>query len=706
MGNSLYISTTEAGSGKALVALGIINLILRRTTKVNFFRPIIQLPSLRSTGEKPFSEDEDIALILRHFSLKQTYEESFGLRSCQVNELIGQHKIEQALAIILDKFKALESRSDFILCEGSDYLGEESAFEFNLNQEIAKHLGCPILVLGNANHRSVEEAIRPIQIAVDAYRKHRCQVAGIVLNKAAPEQGDSLKTALEDCYAETGYILAVIPYDHKLMSPRMGDIAQQLQAEVLYGHGRLSCLVSNILIAAMQMQHALSWLEEDSLIITPGDRGDVIVGMLQAHQSINYPNLAGILLSTGLKPELTIAKLIEGLSEPLPILSVTMDTYTTASRIKDLHTSLKPDDHEKIDLSIQAFEQHVALARLEEQVSLVQNPGLTPQLFTYNLMQQAKASPQHIVLPESDDPRILQAASVLRSQNMVVLTLLGKRQNIERVIKQHGIQLNLDDLILLNPSESPHLDDYANTFYALRKHKGATLDIAYDYMLDAIYYGTMMVYRGDADGMVSGAAHTTQHTIRPALQLIKTKPGVTLVSSVFLMYLGDHVRVYGDCAVNVNPDAAQLAEIAIVSADTAQAFGIEPRVALLSYSSGDSAQGEDVEKVRQATQIARKRRPDLPIEGPIQYDAAVDPDVAAHKLPGSVGSGRATVLVFPDLNTGNNTYKAVQRETGTIAIGPILQGLKKPVNDLSRGCTVDDIVNTVVVTAIQAQAAK
>jgi phosphate acetyltransferase len=250
------------------------------------------------------------------------------------------------------------------------------------------------------------------------------------------------------------------------------------------------------------------------------------------------------------------------------------------------------------------------------------------------------------------------------------------------------------------------MEAYARTFYALRKHKGATLDISHDYMLDATYYGTMMVDRGDADGMVAGAIHTTQHTILPALQLIKAKPGVSLVSSVFLMYLGDRVRVYGDCAVNPNPDAAQLAEIAIASADTARSLGIEPRVALLSYSSGDSAQGSEVDKVRQATEIARERRPELILEGPIQYDAAVDPEVAALKLPGSIVGGRATVLVFPDLNTGNNTYKAVQRETGAIAIGPILQGLNKPVNDLSRGCTVDDIVNTVVVTAIQAQSQK
>jgi phosphate acetyltransferase len=645
-------------------------------------------------------------LILQHFGLPQTYEESFGLKSDLLNDLLGQHQIDRVLSIVIEKFQVLESRSDFILCEGSDYLGEGSAFEFNVNQEIAKNLGCPILVLGNADGRSVADALRPVQIAVDTYRKHNCQIAGVLLNKAVPARVDTLNAALENCYADAGGVLAVIPFDHQLIAPSVQDLARQLQAEVLYGHNLLGRLPAHFLVAAMQMQNALNWLQADSLIITPGDRGDIIVGMLQAHQSTNYPNLAGILLSTGLKPEPSIAKLIEGLPQTLPILSVKTDTYTTVSQIRAVRSTLKSDDYEKIDLSIRTFERYVDLARLASQLSLVQSQEPTPRLFNYNLIQQAKANPQHIVLPESTEPRILKAVSILRSQQIVTITLLGQRDEIERAIEQHGIPLDLDDLAIVNPATSDKIEAYARTFYALRKHKGATLDISHDYLLDATYYGTMMVDRGDADGMVAGAIHTTQHTILPALQLIKAKPGVSLVSSVFLMYLGDRVRVYGDCAVNPNPDAAQLAEIAISSADTARSLGIEPRVALLSYASGDSATGSEVDKVRQATEIARKQRPDLILEGPIQYDAAVDPEVAALKLPGSVVGGRATVLVFPDLNTGNNTYKAVQRETGAIAIGPILQGLNKPVNDLSRGCTVDDIVNTVVVTAIQAQSQK
>jgi phosphate acetyltransferase len=395
--------------------------------------------------------------------------------------------------------------------------------------------------------------------------------------------------------------------------------------------------------------------------------------------------------------------LLEGLADPLPILAVKTNTFETALRLTQVRSSLLPSDSEKIALSIQTFGKYVDLNKLEEKISTIQVTGITPKMFTYNLVQKAKAKKRHIVLPEGNEPRILQAASVLLAQDIVNLTLLGVKDEIEQVIKKHGIQLDINRVNIVNPVDSDKFEEYVQTFYDLRKHKGLTLDAARDYLMDISYFGTMMVYRGDADGMVSGSVHTTQHTVRPALQIIKTKPGFSLVSSVFFMCLEDRVLVYGDCAVNPDPTPEQLAEIAISSAETAQTFGIEPRVALLSYSSGDSGKGEDVEKVRQGTAIAKIRQPALKLEGPIQYDAAVDPEVAAQKMPGSEVAGKATVFIFPDLNTGNNTYKAVQRETGAIAIGPVLQGLRKPVNDLSRGCTVEDIINTVVITAIQSQ---
>lgn len=707
MTNSIFISTAEAGSGKALLSLGIIELLLRRTTRVNFFRPLIQEVETASNGSgSGRGQDEDIHLMVSHFDLKQTYEESYGWRSREAQDLIAQHRTDEVIDTIIRKFKALESRGDFLLCEGSDYLTESLAFEFSFNQEIAKNLGSPVLILGTAHNRSLEDAIGPVEMAVEAYQESGCDIAGIILNNAAPDAVIPLKEQLLRRFSMRGLLLSVIPHHPRLASPRMRDIAAQLQAEVLYGHRRLKNLATKRIVAAMQLQNCLDRLKPNSLVITPGDRADIIAGMLQAHQSTSYPTLAGLLLSTGLKPDPAIARLIEGIPDPLPILSVETDTFTTAAQVNEVHSVLWPDDKEKIDLSIQAFDQHVDLNRLDQQISAVRVRGMTPKMFTYNLLERAKAQRQHIVLPEAYDPRILKAAAILVNRGIVDLTLLGHRQDVQRVLDQYQVRLDLDQINVIHPTESVSLQDYAQTFFELRQHKGVTLDNALDVMMDVSYFGTMMVYRGDADGMVSGAVHTTQHTIRPALQFVKTQPGFSVVSSVFFMCLEQRVLVYGDCAINPNPTAEHLAEIAISSADTARTFGVDPKVALLSYSSGESGKGEEVEKVRAATTLARDRRPDLLLEGPIQYDAAVDLEVGAQKMQGSQVAGKATVLIFPDLNTGNNTYKAVQRETGAIAIGPVLQGLRKPVNDLSRGCTVEDIINTVAITAVQAQTAK
>jgi phosphate acetyltransferase len=693
---SLYISTLEAGSGKALLALGIMELALLKTTKVGFFRPIIRE---RSTGKK----DKDIELIITQFNLKQNHENSYGLSEAEVIQLINQHKQERVLEKIITKYKALETTCDFILCESSDYLGKSSAFEFELNREIAQNLGCPIILLGNGYQRSIEEITSAMQIALDAYQEKECQVIGIVVNKVAPEQVNELNQVLASEYDRANYLLSVIPYNSKLNNPRVREVAEQLQASVIYGKQRWDTLICDYLVTAMQVSNALNWLEEGQLIITPGDRGDMILAMLQADHSANYPTLAGILLSGGFPPAPSIMKLIDGLANPLPILSVETDTYTTAAQAKEIKGSIVAGDLEKIRLSLELFAKYIDTPKLETRLREIKSHGITPKMFIYNLHQQAKSVKKHIVLPEGSEPRILQAASFLLREGIADLTLLGSREEIEESIKKHGIGLDVNTLNIIEPKKHPKFDEYVETFYELRKHKGMTLDAARDYLIDVSYFGTMMVQGEDADGMVSGAVHTTQHTIRPALQIIKTKPGFSLVSSVFFMCLESHILVYGDCAVNPDPNPEQLAEIALASAETASIFGIEPKVALLSYSSGSSGQGEDVEKVRQATAIAQQRQPELQLEGPMQYDAAVDSSVAAQKMPGSKVAGQATVFIFPDLNTGNNTYKAVQRETGAMAIGPILQGLKKPVNDLSRGCKVEDIINTVAITAIQAQ---
>lgn len=695
MTSSLYLSTTEARSGKSLVVLGILDLILKKTTRIAYFRPIIQDPV---NGK----HDNNIILVLENFRLQQTYTDSFGLYFHEAVSLASEGAIDQVLDRILAKYRYLADQVDFILCEGSDYLGEESAFEFALNTTIAKVLNCPILLLGNAMGNTIADSLQPIDMALNSYEEESCQVVGVIINRVQPELAREIQAQLEQRYGDRPMVLGTIPQDTMLKSLRLREIVSGLNAQVLSGADLLDNLVYHHLVVAMHIAHALHWLhEKNTLIITPGDRGDVILGVMQAHRSLNYPSIAGILLTADYHPEPAIMKLIEGLPDAPPLLLTSCNTHETSARLETLHPALSPTDNYKVRHSIALFQEQIDGERLLNYLKTIRSKGITPKLFLYNLVQAATAAQRHIVLPEGEEIRILKAAASLINHGIVRLTLLGNIEAIEQTVKINHIDLDLSKVRLINPKSSPDRERYAETYYQLRKHKGVTLGMARDILTDISYFGTMMVHLGEADGMVSGSVNTTQHTVRPALQIIKTQPGFSLVSSVFFMCLEDRVLVYGDCAVNPDPNAEQLAEIALTSAATAKNFGIEPRVALLSYSSGTSGQGVEVEKVRQATAIAKEREPDLALEGPIQYDAAVDSTVAAQKMPGSAVAGKATVFIFPDLNTGNNTYKAVQRETKAIAIGPILQGLNKPVNDLSRGCLVEDIINTVVITALQ-----
>jgi phosphate acetyltransferase len=494
----------------------------------------------------------------------------------------------------------------------------------------------------------------------------------------------------------------VIPKVDFLTYPTVKEIVDSLDGKIIFGEQFLDNAIGSYSTGAMQLRNYLTRIKENALVITPGDRADIILGALQANASSNYPKISGIILTGSLLPEESILKLIEGVQSSVPIISVKGGTFGVSNQIGAVRPKIYATNTKKIVLALDTFDTYVNVQGLTNILSNFNSEKLTPSMFQYNLLQKAKVSRKHIVLPEGNDERIIEAAARLQLLNIVDLTLLGDKREIQSKSDALGLQLDLNKLSILNPADSIHNNNFARTLYEARKHKGMTETTAMDLTKDVSYYGTLMIYNGLADGMVSGAVHTTMHTIKPALQIIKTKPGVSVVSSVFFMCLSDRVSVMGDCAVNPNPNAAQLAEIAISSAQSAEAFGIKAKVAMLSYSSGSSGKGEEVEKVRKATEIVRQLKPDLLIEGPIQYDAAVDMSVAKTKLPDSKVAGQASVLIFPDLNTGNNTYKAIQRETGALAIGPMLQGLNKPVNDLSRGCTVADIFNTVLLTAIQA----
>lgn len=695
MNKGIYIATMEENSGKSLISLGLMQTLLGKTAKVGYFRPIIDdFPNDK--------KDNHIETIISHFDVDITYDAAFGLTRSQVVEKRNKGKEGEVLDIIIQKYKALEDKFDFVLVEGTDFSVKGNVFEFDTNVSVAKNLGLPTIIISSGKGKSQEELVGALNFAYTSFINKDVKVIGIVANKIEEDNVSYVKFDLKKVFSDDVEI-AVIPLINTLMNPTIKEIVEVLDGKVLFGADYLNNQTGSFGVGAMQLRNYITHLRDNSLVITPGDRADIILGALQAHSSANYPNISGIVLTGGLIPEDSILRLIDGLSQIVPIISVKGGTFSVTNRIGNIKSRIYKDSQQKILTSIATSEKYMNLDGITERLINFESHSLTPKMFQYGLFKRAQKSRKRIVLPEGSDERILTATARLIELDIVDIILLGNTEKIKAKLSATGISLDLDKVQIIEPVKSEKYLEYAETFYELRKHKNVNLDMAKDVMADVSYFGTMMIHKGDADGMVSGAAHTTQHTIRPALQFIKTKPGVSVVSSVFFMCLEDRVSVFGDCAINPNPTAEELAEIAISSAESSAAFGIEPKIAMLSYSSGTSGKGEDVDRVREATEIVRKKRPDLKIEGPIQYDAAVDASVGKSKMPDSEVAGQASVLIFPDLNTGNNTYKAVQRETGALAIGPMLQGLNKPVNDLSRGCTVDDVFNTVVLTAIQAQ---
>lgn len=635
----------------------------------------------------------------QRYQLPSDYEQLFGCSLDEASEYIRQDRYKELIKRIMEKFQALTQQYDMILCVGSDYRSAGAVLEFDFNIDLANNLGCWIIPVVCGMGRETRELL----MASDAFHKMLKENNADVLQTVINRVDESKLAGLQESFKNYEHPMCFVPNVASLGHASVLDVWRGLGAEALFVNEQtLAHEISSYKIVTMQTQQLLEQLSTGCLLIVSGDRVDVLLAVLASYQSRQGGKVAGLLLTEGVKPDGAVQELLEGMDVlPFAVLSVNLDTYNAAMKVNALEVEITADNERKINTALGVVESHMDLPGLILRIGALKSQRRTPLMFESEMVQRARQSPQHIVLPEGEEERILRAAERLVLREVCRITLLGNVEVIKEKIRVLDLQLEQVDII--DPASASQRAEYAKTYYELRKHKGISEQMAFDTLEDVSYFGTMMVYHDHADGMVSGSVHTTQHTIRPAFETIKTAPGAKIVSSVFFMCLEDRVLVYGDCAINPNPNVEQLADIAISSANTAQQFGITPVVAMLSYSSGKSGKGADVDVVREATQLVKQQRPDLLVEGPIQYDAAVDPKVAKTKLPDSAVAGKASVFVFPDLNTGNNTYKAVQRSSGAVAIGPVLQGLKKPVNDLSRGCTVVDIVNTVVITAIQAQ---
>ena len=687
---SIYITSAEGHSGKSSVALGVLDTLSHEVERVGVFRPVA-----RSTEER----DYVLELLLAHDGVELDYDDCVGVTYEEVHD-----DADAALSRIVERYKAVEAQCDAVVIVGSDYTDVGSPTELGFNARIAANLGAPVLLVltgrsvDESRGRTADEMRQIADLTLPELAAAHASVLAVIANRADADHLDEISSAL----STDGVLAFAIPEDPFLVAPTVEGIMTAVGGHLLQGDKALLAReVLGVVIAAMSMENVLPRLIEGGLVVIPGDRSEMILAALTAHASGTFPSLAGIVLNGGFDLSPVMTRLIAGLDESLPLIVTDLGTYPTAQRIAQTRGRLAADSQRKYDTALALFEKHVDTRVLLDTLSVGKSDAVTPLMFEYGLIERARADQKHIVLPEGDDDRILRAAATLLSRDVAKLTILGDEAEVRS--RAAGLGVDLAAARILSPFDSALREQFAEEYARVRSHKGMTVEAARDIVTDVSYFGTMMVHLGLADGMVSGAAHTTAHTIKPGFEIIKTMTGVSVVSSVFFMALSDRVLVYGDCAVVPDPTSEQLADIAISSAGTATQFGIDPRVAMLSYSTGESGAGADVEKVRAATALVRERRPELFVDGPIQYDAAADAAVGASKMPGSQVAGRATVFIFPDLNTGNNTYKAVQRSAGAVAVGPVLQGLNKPINDLSRGALVRDIVNTVAITAIQAQ---
>ena len=682
--SAIYVAAPEPETGKSTIALGLLHRLTATVAKVGVFRPITRL-----------GEDRDyiLELLLEHTTAGLPYEQCVGVTYQQLHV-----DSDAAIAIIVDSYHAMAENCDVVVVVGSDYTDVARPAELSVNARIAVNLGAPVLLTVSGKDRTPEEVASVVEVCLPELIAQHAHTAAVVANRCEPAELAAVAQALRP-FAQRSYVL---PEDPLLSAPTVAELEKAVNGTPVSGEASLrEREVMAMMVAGMTADHVLERLRDGMAVITPGDRSDVVLAVASAHAAEGFPSLSCIVLNGGFELHPSIAALVSGLRLRLPIIATALGTYETASAAASARGRVTATSQHKIDTALDLMDRHVDITDLLAQLAIPIPTVTTPAMFIHRLTLQARSDRKRIVLPEGDDDRILKAAGRVLKRGVADLTILGDEARIR--LRSAELGVDLDNAKVIDPLTSESRDRFADQYAELRKAKGISVEQAREIMRDATYFGTMLVHDGVVDGMVSGAAHTTAHTVRPAFEIIRTVPDVSTVSSIFLMCLPDRVLAYGDCAIIPNPTREQLADIAISSARTAARFGIEPRVAMLSYSTGDSGAGADVDKVRAATELVRQRAPQLLVEGPIQYDAAIEPSVAATKLRASPVAGRATVLIFPDLNTGNNTYKAVQRSAGAIAIGPVLQGLRKPVNDLSRGALVEDIVNTIAITAIQAQ---
>ncbi|MFE2536826.1 phosphate acetyltransferase [Streptomyces sp. NPDC059371] len=687
MTRSVYVTGIDRGDGRQVVELGVMELLTRQVDRVGVFRPLVH--------DGP---DRLFELLRARYRLAQDPATVYGMDYREASALQAEQGTDELVSTLVDRFHLVARDYDVVLVLGTDFAATQLPDELALNARLANEFAASVLPVVGGRGQSAESVRAETRNAYRAYDGLGCDVLAMVVNRVAPEDRAQIAERLDPRLPVPCYVL---PDEPALSAPTVAQITLALGGKVLLGDDAgLARDALGFVFGGAMLPNFLAALTPGCLVVTPGDRADLVIGSLAAH-SAGTPPIAGILLTLDEKPTTEILTLAARLAPGTPVVSVAGNSFPTAEALFALEGKLNAATPRKAETALGLFERHVDTVDLLKRVSAPSSGRLTPMMFEHQLLEQARSDRRRVVLPEGTEERVLHAAEVLLRRGVCDLTLLGPVDQIRKKAADLGIDISATQLV--DPQTSPLRDSFAEKYAELRAHRGVTVELAYDVVADVNYFGTLMVQEGLADGMVSGAVHSTAATIRPAFEIIKTKPESRIVSSVFFMCLADKVLVYGDCAVNPDPDAEQLCDIAISSAATAQQFGVEPRIAMLSYSTGTSGSGADVDKVRAATELVRARRGDLRIEGPIQYDAAVEPSVAATKLPESKVAGQASVLIFPDLNTGNNTYKAVQRSAGAIAVGPVLQGLRKPVNDLSRGALVQDIVNTVAITAIQSQ---